>query len=135
MVQKRSGSVRSIVIAGAFACAASAVASAPGATQPMNPTLASVIPGKSTKTSVEAALGQPWRVVQFDDCGMPMPGQADETWEYRGKDSSGAYRLHIEFNDAGAVTIAAKMSDATGNGPVEAAPSNPSASDMSKMGM
>jgi hypothetical protein len=132
MIQKRSGSGRSFVVAVALACAATAAAAEPSAPQPMNPTLASVVPGKSTKASVEAALGQPWRVVQFDDCGMPMPGQADETWEYRGKDASGAYRLHIEFNDAGAVTIAAKMSDETGNGRVETAPS---ASGMDNMGM
>ena len=71
--------------------------------------LAQVTPGLSTKSQVEAMLGAPWRIVQFNDCGMSMPGQADETWDYRGKDSGGAYRLHIEFDDGGIATLVAKI--------------------------
>lgn len=71
--------------------------------------LAQVTPGQSTKAQVEAMLGTPWRVVQFNDCGMSMPGQADETWDYRGKDAGGAYRLHIEFDDSGVATLVAKI--------------------------
>ncbi|MGC1521654.1 MAG: outer membrane protein assembly factor BamE [Steroidobacteraceae bacterium] len=70
---------------------------------------AQVTPGLSTKAQVEAMLGAPWRVVQFNDCGMSMPGQADETWDYRGKDAGGAYRLHIEFDDDGVATLVAKI--------------------------
>jgi len=73
--------------------------------------LARVTPGLSTKTQVEAMLGAPWRIVQFNDCGMSMPGQADETWDYRGKDAGGAYRLHIEFDDSGVATLVAKIPD------------------------
>jgi hypothetical protein len=73
--------------------------------------LAQVRPGLSTKAQVEAMLGAPWRIVQFNDCGMSMPGQADETWDYRGKDAGGAYRLHIEFDDDGVATLVAKIPD------------------------
>jgi outer membrane protein assembly factor BamE (lipoprotein component of BamABCDE complex) len=71
--------------------------------------LARVTPGSSTKAQVQSLLGAPWRVVQFNDCGMSMPGQADETWDYRGKDAGGAYRLHIEFDDSGIATLVAKI--------------------------
>jgi hypothetical protein len=73
--------------------------------------LARLTPGQSTKTQVEAMLGAPWRIVQFNDCGMSMPGQADETWDYRGRDAGGAYRLHIEFDDSGVATLVAKIPD------------------------
>jgi hypothetical protein len=71
--------------------------------------LARVTPGVSTKAQVQSWLGAPWRVVQFNDCGMSMPGQADETWDYRGKDAGGSYRLHIEFDDSGIATLVAKI--------------------------
>src|SRR5580698_2402263 len=47
--------------------------------------LAQVKPGTSTKAEVQSLLGAPWRILQFNDCGMSMPGQADESWDYRGK--------------------------------------------------
>jgi hypothetical protein len=78
--------------------------------------LAQVTPGLSTKTQVEALLGAPWRIVQFNDCGMSMPGQADETWDYRGKDAAGAYRLHIEFDDSGVATLVAKIPEHVSGG-------------------
>ncbi len=61
-------------------------------------------------------LGAPWRVVQFNDCGMAMDDQADETWEYRGADPSGGYRLHVEFADTGLVHLVAKIPDSTPGG-------------------
>ncbi|HEX3884955.1 MAG TPA: hypothetical protein VHW66_20040 [Stellaceae bacterium] len=73
--------------------------------------LAAIVPGRTTKAELTALLGAPWRVVQFDDCGDEMPGQADETWEYRGKDSAGPYRLHVEFDDDGTVRLVAKVPD------------------------
>jgi hypothetical protein len=78
--------------------------------------LAHVTPGLSTKSQVEAMLGAPWRIVQFNDCGMSMPGQADETWDYRGKDADGAYRLHIEFDDSGVATLVAKIPEHVSGG-------------------
>jgi outer membrane protein assembly factor BamE (lipoprotein component of BamABCDE complex) len=73
--------------------------------------LAQVMPGKSTKSQVQSLLGTPWRIVQFNDCGKAMPGQEDETWDYRGKDSHGTYRVHIEFDDAGVAHLVAKIPD------------------------
>jgi len=67
---------------------------------------------------VRKLLGEPWRVVQFNDCGMAMENQADETWDYRGKDASGAYKLHIEFDDRDVAHLVAKIPEgaAGGNG-------------------
>jgi outer membrane protein assembly factor BamE (lipoprotein component of BamABCDE complex) len=77
--------------------------------------LAQVVPGTSTKNDVRALLGAPWRILQFNDCGMSMPGQADETWDYRGRNAKGTYRVHIEFNDSDVARLVAKIPDhATG---------------------
>jgi outer membrane protein assembly factor BamE (lipoprotein component of BamABCDE complex) len=79
-------------------------------------TLAMVKPGKTTKTQVKSLLGEPWRIVQFNDCGMSMPGQADETWDYRGRDSKGTYRVHIEFDDRGTTSVVARIPDRVESG-------------------
>jgi hypothetical protein len=73
--------------------------------------LAKIIPGQSTKADVQALLGTPWRIVQFNDCGMAMDDQADETWEYRGADANGGYRFHVEFGDNKVVHLTAKVPD------------------------
>jgi hypothetical protein len=73
--------------------------------------LALVVPGTSTKNDVKALLGAPWRISQFNDCGMAMPGQADETWDYRGRNAKGTYRVHIEFNDSDVARLVAKIPD------------------------
>ena len=73
--------------------------------------LAQLRPGVSTKADVQALLGEPWRILQFNDCSMSMPGQADETWDYRGKGPKGTYRVHIEFDDANVAHLIAKIPD------------------------
>ena len=78
--------------------------------------LARVKPGSSTKNEVQALLGAPWRILQFNDCGMSMPGQADESWDYRGRNAKGTYRVHIEFDDHDVASLVAKIPDhATGS--------------------
>ncbi len=66
-------------------------------------------------------------MVQFNDCGMAMDDQADETWEYRGRDANGSFRLHVEFGDNGVVRRIAKIPDASGGQPTVAkiAPGGP----------
>jgi outer membrane protein assembly factor BamE (lipoprotein component of BamABCDE complex) len=78
--------------------------------------LAQVTPGKSTKAQIQALLGTPWRIVQFNDCGHAPSGQSDETWDYRGADAHGSYRLHIEFGDSGVVHLVAKIPDVSNDG-------------------
>jgi SmpA/OmlA family protein len=73
--------------------------------------LAQVKPGMSTKTEVQSLLGAPWRILQFNDCGMSMPGQADESWDYRGRNAKGTYRVHIEFDDSNVARLVAKIPD------------------------
>jgi hypothetical protein len=73
--------------------------------------IAKIVPGQSTKADVQSLFGTPWRIVQFNDCGMAMDDQADETWEYRGADPSGGYRLHVEFGDNDVVHLVAKIPD------------------------
>ncbi len=70
-----------------------------------------IVPGRSTVSDVQIMLGAPWRIAQFNDCGMAMDDQADEIWEYRGVDPGGGYRLHIEFSDNGVVNLVAKIPD------------------------
>jgi hypothetical protein len=89
--------------------------------------LAKVVPGHTGKANISALFGKPWRVVQFNDCGEAMDGQADETWEYRGRDAAGAYRLHIEFNDDGTVHLIAKIPDNSPGGKGTVAKFAPSA--------
>jgi hypothetical protein len=91
--------------------------------------LAKIIPGQSTKADIQAMLGAPWRVVQFNDCGMAMDDQANETWEYRGADSSGGFRVHVEFGDNGVVHLVAKIPAGTAGGlptMAKVAPAEPS---------
>jgi hypothetical protein len=76
--------------------------------------LTQIIPGRTTKAQIEGLLGAPWRVVQFDDCGQAMAGQADETWEYRGNGPDGGYRVHIEFDAHGVVHLIADIPDKAG---------------------
>ncbi|MGD0490465.1 MAG: outer membrane protein assembly factor BamE [Steroidobacteraceae bacterium] len=97
------------VAAGAGAQAATGSAAGPGTVNERK--LAQITPGKSTKEQVKALLGTPWRVVQFNDCGAAMPGQSDETWDYRGRDSGGTFRVHIEFDDGGIAHLVAKIPD------------------------
>ena len=73
--------------------------------------LAQVKAGTSTKAEVQSLLGAPWRILQFNDCGMSMPGQADETWDYRGRNAKGTYRVHIEFDDSDVARLVAKIPD------------------------
>jgi hypothetical protein len=92
--------------------------------------LGKIVPGQSTKVDVEALLGKPWRVVQFNDCGEAMDGQDDETWEYRGADANGGFRLHVEFNERGMVHLFAKIPDAAPGGAGTAAKVEPGGSSM-----
>ena len=90
--------------------------------------LAQVKPGTSTKAEVQSLLGAPWRILQFNDCGMSMPGQADESWDYRGKNAKGTYRVHIEFDDSDVARLVAKIPDhAVG---VKGTRANPAPPDM-----
>jgi len=78
--------------------------------------LDAVTVGLSTKSQVRSLLGTPWRIVQFNDCGMAMPGQEDETWEYRGSDGKGTFRLHVEFDDNGVARLVARIPDSVPGG-------------------
>jgi hypothetical protein len=104
-----------IVAAAAALCATVAYGADPA--KPVDAhKLSSVTVGISTKAQVRALLGSPWRIVQFNDCGMALPGQADETWEYRGRDSDGGYRFHVEFNDRGVAHLVARIPDVIAGG-------------------
>jgi hypothetical protein len=77
------------------------------AVKPIDPqVLAKVVPGIS-KAQVKSLLGEPWRTVQYND----LDEIENEFWEYRGKDSLGTYRLHIEFNKHDTVLIVGKIPD------------------------
>jgi hypothetical protein len=73
--------------------------------------LAKVLPGIS-KAQVKSLLGAPWRTVQYND----LDEIENEFWEYRGKDSQGTYRVHIEFDQHGTVVIVGKIPDQVAGG-------------------
>ncbi len=73
--------------------------------------LAKVVPGIS-KAQVTSLLGAPWRTVQYND----LDEVENEFWEYRGKDSQGPYRVHIEFDRQGIVLIVGKIPDKEAGG-------------------
>jgi hypothetical protein len=97
---------------------------------PLNPqVVGQIVPGHSTKVEIKSLLGEPWRIIQFNDCGEAMDDQADETWEYRGNGPNGPYRLHVEFNDQGTVHLLATIPDKTLGGKAtnaKVAPTTPS---------
>ena len=62
-------------------------------------------PGSPRPRSV--ITGEPWRTVQYND----LDEVENEFWEYRGKDSQGPYRVHIEFDKRGMVLIVGKIPD------------------------
>jgi len=106
------GGVRAAVLS-FVACTAHA---ASGSAVANRQAIAQIVPAQSTKADIESLLGAPWRVVQFNDCGMAMDDQADETWEYRGTDQDGNYRLHVEFGDNGVVHLIAKIPEGAAGG-------------------
>jgi FAD/FMN-containing dehydrogenase len=73
--------------------------------------LAKVVPGIS-KVMVKSLLGDPWRTVQYND----LDEIENEFWEYRGKDSHGTFRVHIEFDKHDTVIIVAKIPDRVAGG-------------------
>jgi hypothetical protein len=75
--------------------------------------LAKVVPGIS-KTQVKSLLGDPWRTVQYND--LDENESENEFWEYRGKDSHGTYRVHIEFDQHDTVLIVGKIPDKVAGG-------------------
>ena len=88
----------------ALCCLAFAAGTTLGAINPQR--LAKVVPG-ITKTQVRLLLGAPWRTVQYNDEDEPE----NEFWEYRGMDSNGSYRVHIEFDRHDIVLIVGKIPD------------------------
>lgn len=61
-----------------------------------------------------AAAGVSWRTV-IGPSEAQNPGLI--IWEYRGKDSKGAYRVHIEFDHRDVVALVARIPDNTGIAP------------------
>jgi outer membrane protein assembly factor BamE (lipoprotein component of BamABCDE complex) len=108
-------------------CAASAGYGADNSADPGRPrdfsaaTLAKVTPGETTKAQIEALLGQPWRTTFAEDSDEPGP----IVWEYRGQDSNGTYRVHIEFDSHDMTTLIAKIPDKTGEAPARVAKKAP----------
>jgi len=72
---------------------------------------AKVIPGMS-KAKVRSLLGAPWRTVQYTD----EEEVENEIWEYRGEDSNGKFRIHIEFDRHDIVRIVGKIPDDVSGG-------------------
>jgi SmpA / OmlA family len=72
---------------------------------------AKIVPGMS-KAKVRSLLGAPWRTVPYND----LDEVENEIWEYRGEDSKGKYRIHIEFDRHDIVRIVGKIPDDVSGG-------------------
>ncbi len=86
--------------------------------------IAKIKVGSTTRAQVKELLGAPWRMNNYGDCN---PVDYQETWEYLGRDANGAFKISIEFDEAGIARIVAKT-PAKGPVVVLAAASRPSAS-------
>lgn len=74
--------------------------------------LGKLVPGHSTKAEVEAVLGKPWRDTRLTADTVPYKGDPSvDIWEFRGRDSHGTYRVHIEFDAHDISTLVAKIPD------------------------
>src|SRR5712692_821955 len=73
-------------------------------------TFSKIKAGSSTKAEVRALLGTPWRTTNYGDCHAV---DWQEVWEYRGQDTTGTYKLHVEFDDGGIARTVAKIPDKT----------------------
>lgn len=69
-------------------------------------TVAKIKVGSTTSAQVEQLLGPPWRSTNYGDCN---PIDYQEFWEYVGKDSTGLFRIHIEFDEDHIARIIAKV--------------------------
>jgi|SRR5271166_3128671 len=57
---------------------------------------------------IRALLGPPWRITNVNDDADEDIG---DVWEYRGQDTGGTYKFHIEFDLHRRVVVAAKVAD------------------------
>lgn len=74
--------------------------------------LGKVVPGHTTKADVEGLLGKPWRDTRLTAETIPYKGDPSvDIWEFRGRDSKGTYRVHIEFDAHDVTTLIAKIPD------------------------
>ncbi len=69
-------------------------------------TVAKIKVGSSTSAQVEQLLGPPWRTTNYGDCN---PIDYQEFWEYIGKDATGLFRIHIEFDEDHIARIIARV--------------------------
>jgi outer membrane protein assembly factor BamE (lipoprotein component of BamABCDE complex) len=124
--ERKTMNARTLFSAVAFALCCFAVSTAYSADDAADPgrprefsaaTLAKVTPGKTTQTQVEALLGKPWRTIFADDSDEPGP----VVWEYQGKDTSGTYMVHVEFDNHDVTTLIAKIPDQTEEAPARVA--------------
>jgi outer membrane protein assembly factor BamE (lipoprotein component of BamABCDE complex) len=91
----------------AAAVAEDAIKPKPSATPTIDPQKLANLKRGMSRSQVKSLLGEPWRTVQYNDLDQVK----NEFWEYRGKDSEGTFRLHIEFDRQGAVVIIGKIPD------------------------
>jgi hypothetical protein len=73
-------------------------------------TFAQIKPGM-TRAQIHALLGTPWRITNLDD---DADSEIGDILEYRGQDTSGTYKFHIECDPRGRVVVAAKVRDTVG---------------------
>lgn len=97
----------SVLLLSFFPIASDAASSANYLSRDLNmETVAKIKVGSTTSAQVEQLLGPPWRSTNYGDCN---PIDYQEFWEYVGKDSTGLFRIHIEFDEDHIARIIAKV--------------------------
>ena len=79
-------------------------------------TLSKVVTGQTAEgQSRRCSAAAPGASTVITDETLPYPGDPSvNIWECRGRDSSGTYRVHIEFDTNDVTTLIAKIPDKTG---------------------
>jgi len=94
-------------------CACVVGADAPSAGTPAARTIsvelaAQVQVGSATKAQVAELLGQPWRIMNDEDC-HPV-GYQGEAWEYIAQDSDGSVKINVQFDSSGIARLVGRSS-------------------------
>jgi outer membrane protein assembly factor BamE (lipoprotein component of BamABCDE complex) len=104
---KTTACLLSVLLLCSFALASDATGSANYLSRDLNmETVGKIKVGSTTSAQVQQLLGPPWRTTNYGDCN---PIDYQEFWEYVGKDSTGLFRIHIEFDEYHIARIVAKV--------------------------
>jgi hypothetical protein len=109
----RTACLLSVLLLSSFAVASDPAGSANYLSRDLKmETVGKIKVGRTTSAQVQQLLGPPWRTTNYGDCN---PIDYQEFWEYVGKDATGLFRIHIEFDEDHIARIVTRVPK---NGPI-----------------